>query len=353
MSFSVKKLLGQAYMKWFPIPLPPPDAFKDQIVLVTGGTAGLGLAAAVHFINLGAAEVIITSRDSARSKTALEIIERETGGRSKGRLRVMDLDMSRYASVVAFSEGVKKIRQGKGGIDTVVLNAGLSTIEFTRGEEGWDQNIQVNTLSTILLALLLLPWMKAERANRSAPAHLAVTGSGRHLDPNIQEWQKWASETGLLEHFSKPENWPGASNMYATTKLMAQYAVNELVKMALGPDGRPEVIINTMCPGIVASDLSRNLRELGVIVVIFASIFLGLFAKTPLNGARTYMAACLTKESEHGKFIKFYGSDSDYQKQADIIITSEDGKKMQAVVWSEMTAEFAAKVPEVKGILKS
>ncbi|XDG03389.1 hypothetical protein ABKA04_003004 [Annulohypoxylon sp. FPYF3050] len=331
---SIKKLLGQAYMKWFPIPLPPPDAFKDQVVLVTGGTAGLGLAAAVHFINLGAAEVIITSRDSARSKTALETIERETGGRSKGRIRVMDLDMSRYASVVAFAEEAKKIRQGKGGIDTVVLNAGLSTIEFTRGEEGWDQNIQVNTLSTILLALLLLPWMKAERANRSAPAHLAVVGSGRHLEPNIQEWQKWASETGLLEHFSKPENWPGASNMYATTKLMAQYAVNELVKMALGPDG-------------------RNLRELGVIVVFAASIFLGLFAKTPSNGARTYMAACLTKESEHGKFIKFYGSDSDYQKQTDIIITGEDGKKMQAVVWSEMTAEFTAKVPEVREILKS
>ncbi|KAI1093428.1 NAD(P)-binding protein [Rostrohypoxylon terebratum] len=353
MAFSVKKLLAQAYMKWFPIPLPPPDSFKDQVVLVTGGTAGLGLAAAVHFVNLGAAEVIITSRDSARSKTALETIERETGGRSKGRVRVMDLDMSRYASVVAFAKEVKKIRQGKGGVDTVVLNAGLSTIEFTRGEEGWDQNIQVNTLSTVLLALLLLPWMKAERANRSAPAHLAVVGSGRHLEPDIQEWQKWASETGLLEHFSKPENWPGASKMYATTKLMAQYSVNELVKMALGPDGRPEVIINTMCPGVVATDLSRHLRKLGVFVVFVASIFLGIFAKSPSNGARTYMATCLTKESEHGKFVRFYSSDIEYQERADAVILSEDGKKMQAIVWSELMTEFAAKVPEVRGISKS
>lgn len=114
----------------------------------------------------------------------------------------------------------------------------IENYKITNDSTYRDQNIQVNTLSTILLALLLLPWMKAERANRSAPAHLAVTGSGRHLDPNIQEWQKWASETGLLEHFSKPENWPGASNMYAATKLMAQFSVNELVKMALGPDGR-------------------------------------------------------------------------------------------------------------------
>ncbi|KAI1210315.1 NAD(P)-binding protein [Annulohypoxylon truncatum] len=352
MAFSIQKLLIQAYMKWFPIPLPPPDSFKDQTVLVTGGTSGLGLAAAVHFVNLGAAEVIITSRNSARSKTALATIERETGGRSKGRVRVMDLDMSRYASVVAFAEEVKKINRGKGGIDTVVLNAGLSTVEPTRGEEGWDQNIQVNTLSTVLLALLLLPWMKAERANRSAPAHLAVVGSGRHLEPNIQEWKEWASETSLLEHFSKPENWPGSSMMYATTKLMAQYAVNELVKMALGPDGHPEVIINTMCPGLVASDLSRDLNKMGIVVALIAPIFLGIFAKSPSNGARTYMAACLTTESEHGKFIKFYSSDADYQEKADVVITGEDGREMQALVWSEMKAEFTAKVPETREILK-
>ncbi|KAI2471778.1 NAD(P)-binding protein [Annulohypoxylon bovei var. microspora] len=353
MAFSIRKLLGQAYMKWFPIPLPPDDSFQDQTIVVTGGTSGLGLAAAVHFVNLGAAEVIITSRDSARSKTALAAIERETGGRGKGRVQVMDLDMSRYASVVVFVEELKKVRQGKGGVDHVVLNAGLSSLNFKLGEEGWDQNIQVNTLSTVLLAILLLPWMKAERANRSAPAHLAVVGSGRHVEPDIQEWKKWASESSLLEHFSKPENWPGPRMMYATTKLMAQYAANELTRMALGPDGCPEVIVNTMCPGIVASGLSRDLKSKGIVVVIMVTIFLGLFAKSPSNGARTYLAACLTKESEHGKFIRFYGSDADYQEQADAVLDGEDGRNMQAWVWSEMKAEFTAKVPETREILKS
>ncbi|KAI0885302.1 NAD(P)-binding protein [Annulohypoxylon maeteangense] len=353
MAFAIQKLLAQVYMKWFHIPLPPPDSFKDQSVLVTGGTAGLGLAAAVHFVNLGATDVIITSRDSARSQAAIATIERDTKGRSKGRVRVMDLDMSRYASVVTFAEEARKIRQGKGGIDTVVLNAGLSTIAPTLSEEGWDLNIQVNTLSTILLALLLLPWLRAERANRSAPAHLAVVGSGRHLEPNIQEWKKWTSETGPLEHFSKPDNWPGASTMYATTKLMAQYAVNELVKMALGSSGRPKVVVNTMCPGFVASDLSRDLKQLGIVVSLIVTIFTVIFGKSPSNGARTYVAACLTKESEHGRFLKFYGSDADYQETADTVITGEDGRDMQALVWSEMKTEFVAKVPEVREILKS
>lgn len=133
----MSKLLYQAYMKWFPIPLPPANAFAHQVAVVTGGTSGLGLAAAVHFINLGAAEVIITSRDSSRAKTALAEIERETGGRSKGRVRVMDLDMNRYASVVAFARELRKVRQGQGGVDYVVLSAGLAGVEFQVVDEGW------------------------------------------------------------------------------------------------------------------------------------------------------------------------------------------------------------------------
>lgn len=130
-------MLYQAYMKWFAIPLPPANAFKDQVAVVTGATSGLGLATAVHFINFGAAEVIITSRNSSRAKDALATIERETNGRSKGRVRVVDLDMTRYASVVAFAQEIKKVKQGSGGVDTVVLNAGVAGVDFELTSEGW------------------------------------------------------------------------------------------------------------------------------------------------------------------------------------------------------------------------
>jgi NAD(P)-dependent dehydrogenase (short-subunit alcohol dehydrogenase family) len=133
----MSKLLYQAYMKWFPISLPEPGSFNGQTVLVTGGTSGLGLAAAVHFMHLGAAEVIITSRNPGRTREALAALDKETYGLSGDVVRVIELDMNRYDSVVAFVEEVKKIRAGRGGVDVVLLNAGVIGVEFTAVDEGW------------------------------------------------------------------------------------------------------------------------------------------------------------------------------------------------------------------------
>lgn len=93
-------------------------------------------------------------------------------------------------------------------------------------------------LSTVLLGLLLLSWMKEERANRATPAHLGFVGSGQHVEPDIGAWAAWAAaDGGALQHLNKPENFPGPIPMYAATKLMVTYAAAELAKRALGPDG--------------------------------------------------------------------------------------------------------------------
>ncbi|KAI1257778.1 hypothetical protein MGN70_000822 [Eutypa lata] len=343
-------ILSQMYMKYVNIPLPPAGTFKGQAVLITGGTSGLGLAAAAHFVNLGAQEVIITSRNAARASGALSTLERETQGRSKDVVRVETLDMTSYASVAALSAEIKKVRAGRGGIDHVILNAGTYGVDFTMAEEGWEQNILVNVLSTVLLGLLLIPWLKEERANRATPAHLSVVSSGQHVNPDIGTWATWIPE-GVLQHFNKPENWPGPIPMYAATKLMDVYAFDELSKRALGPDGRPQVIVNTMCPGPVKTDLSRHFSEKYAAFVVVRTIFTGLFAKSSADGARTYVAVGLTKEDEHGKFVQFYQPEGDYKKAARTNIMSAAGREMQSQIWTEITTELSAKVPEVKDIL--
>lgn len=102
-----------------------------------------------------------------------------------------------------------------------------------------DQNIQVNVLSTTLLAILLLPWLKAERANRSSPAHISIVGSGTHIATNPRTWDDYITKDGgVLAHFRDPKNWPGPDSMYTTTKMMVHYAAAELAKLAKGKNNR-------------------------------------------------------------------------------------------------------------------
>ena len=104
-----------------------------------------------------------------------------------------------------------------------------------------EEVLQVNTLSTTLLALLMLPWLKQLATQRQSPAHMTFVSSGQHTEPPLQDWLKWVDKShGVLAYYNKEENWPtytiGA--MYGISKLLMEYAIKELCKMSLGPDGQ-------------------------------------------------------------------------------------------------------------------
>jgi len=121
-------------MKWFPDPLPPAGSYAGQRVLVTGANTGLGFAAAVHLVNLGAAEVLITARSAAKGEAARARIEAETG--MAGRVRALLLDMDDYASVVALVSQLRTDYAGSGGLDAVLLNAGIHNAAYVRSPAG-------------------------------------------------------------------------------------------------------------------------------------------------------------------------------------------------------------------------
>ncbi|KAF3000511.1 hypothetical protein E8E14_006725 [Neopestalotiopsis sp. 37M] len=321
--------------KFIPDPLPDLGSFKGQAVLITGATSGLGLAAAIHFLNLGASEVIITARSPEKGESAKRNIEAAAAVRQVGsdgsKVHVLILDMNRYSSIVSFVDQLKQVRQGSGGIDYAVLNAGIGAPEFRQSPEGLEEDLQVNAVSTILLGRLILDMMKSERRNRTSPAHLGFVSSGQAANCDIAAWSSWKHE-GILAHMSKEENWPGNGEAYNNSKLVALYGIREISKLAMDSSTkRPDVIVNAICPGIVKTDITRDAGTV-------ASIFVNILGKSPEHGARALIRAGLTTEAGHGHFVNFYMTESEF--------LSEAGSKMQSIIWKEIIDIIAPNTPQ-------
>lgn len=88
----------------------------------------------------------------------------------------MIVDLTDFASVTAFS---RQVSQEIGELHVVLLCAGVMIPRFTLGPEGYELNLQVNVLSTALMALLLLPKVRdtVTRSGRGDPAHICFLNS--------------------------------------------------------------------------------------------------------------------------------------------------------------------------------
>ncbi|KAI1759343.1 hypothetical protein GGR53DRAFT_527500 [Hypoxylon sp. FL1150] len=334
-------------------PPPAPATYDGQTVVVTGGTAGIGLAAAIRFAKLGA-DVVVTYRSAARGEAARRRIAESVlaaGVQKTVTVTLMRLDMGSYASCVAFVDELRRSYGGK-GVDVVVLNAGRMSPNYETSAEGWEQTIQVNALSTILLGLLLLPWMKEERAHRESPAHLVFTSSRDHLYPNAREWAVWAKNEGILNHLNDDKNWPSfwatQKPNYANSKLLLMYGIREITDRALGPDGKPEVIVTSYCPGTVRTEIARDIARYNWLARLIVPIYMAVLGKSLDNGGRHCVAAAMMPEHEHGRFATAWLSEEQYNRKARLNVTSDCGKNIQAMAWKEIIRELKAKVPTLQ-----
>ena len=134
-----------------------------RTVVVTGGSSGIGLAAAQAFAR-GGDEVVLLGRTKERLDRAVELV-RAAGGRTPAAYRAdfAELDQVREvgAAVAAAYER----------IDVFANNAG-NLVAARRTVDGLDLSLQTNHLGGFLLANLLL-----DRLRAAAPARIITTAS--------------------------------------------------------------------------------------------------------------------------------------------------------------------------------
>ena len=277
--------------KWSP-PADPNTSFAGKTVLLTGATSGLGFEAAIKYVSLGVDTLIIGARNLTTAKQTTEAIE--TRANRHGVVQIWDLDMNSFASVKAFAERVdREVTK----LDVALLNAGLYLRTYVKSPDGWEETLQVNILSTTLLALLLLPKLKASGTDTD-PVHLAITSSGMHRA--VQP--KWINVEGsILTHLNDEASF-NTDRQYNTSKLLVEYTVRELAALVTGPDGKTSVIVTSLCPGFCGSGLARQFDSLPERILKF--IFYGIFGRPVEHGSRSLVSATTQGLESHGRFWK-------------------------------------------------
>jgi NAD(P)-dependent dehydrogenase (short-subunit alcohol dehydrogenase family) len=156
--------------KTLPI-VPTSQDCAGKTYIVTGANTGLGFECAKHLVGLSAKRVILGVRSLSRGDTAKAKIEAETG--REGVAEVWHLDLNSHESVKEFGEKV----QGLDRVDAIIENASVALVKWTIAE-GLETTLTVNVVSTMLLAILVLPKLQESAKRFGISPHLVVVGSG-------------------------------------------------------------------------------------------------------------------------------------------------------------------------------
>jgi NAD(P)-dependent dehydrogenase (short-subunit alcohol dehydrogenase family) len=147
----------------------------DRVVLLTGGTSGIGRAAVERLAERGAT-VLFTGRDREAGEAVLRSIRTahpESGG------SFYRVDFSEFDAV---RELARRVRSDYDRLDALVNNAGTSQSERRTTEDGVELTFAVNHLAPFLLTNLL-----ASRLRESAPARVVTTTSALHEDGSLSD----------------------------------------------------------------------------------------------------------------------------------------------------------------------
>ncbi|KAK3684817.1 short-chain dehydrogenase/reductase-like protein [Podospora appendiculata] len=301
------------------LPVPTTD-YTGKTVIVTGSSGGIGLECARHFARLSA------KKGKQSSKTLRHSIS--TTATTRDVVEVWPLDLTSFESVRAFC---RRAETTLNRLDVLLENAGVFVSEFVLAEGGHETIVTVNVLSTFLMAVLLLPKLRATAARFNVTPHLTIVGSDAHYYARFPQ----RKEPNIFEALKRED--PGAfTERYNVSKLLLVLLTRQLARRCR-PAG---VVINTANPGFCRSRLFRNLPRL---LDVLARTLMVLCGRPNEMGARALLAAVDGSLGEtHGAFVM-----NCKVVQPSVFVLSDEDERVGEKVWGEMMAILEGVAPGV------
>lgn len=247
---------------------------QGKACLITGGSDGIGYAAARELARRGA-RVVIIGRNPAKTDAAVARIAAAAGNPAVERI-VADLSSQREVRRAA-AEALDRLPR----IDVLLNNAGAIFLSKRISPDGLEMTFALNHLGYFLLTTLLL-----ERLKASAPARIINVSSSSHRKAGnfpLTDLPDAAKSRGY--------------RAYGRSKLCNILFTYELARRLAGAG----VTVNAAHPGLVRTRIARNNGILGRAV----NAIIGARGVTAAQGAATliHLAASPDADGVTGQYF--------------------------------------------------
>uniref|UniRef100_A0A8I3S669 Carbonyl reductase (NADPH) n=1 Tax=Canis lupus familiaris TaxID=9615 RepID=A0A8I3S669_CANLF len=234
----------------------------SRVALVTGANKGIGFAIARELCRQFSGDVVLTARDEARGRAAVQQLQAE--GLSP-RFHLLDIDD--LHSIRALRDFLRK---EYGGLDVLVNNAGIAfkTNDPTPFHIQAEVTMKTNFFGTRDVCTELLPLMKPQGRVVNVSSIMSFLAL-KQCSPELQ--QKFTSETiteeelGMLMNkfledvkngVHKKEGWPDIKIAAYSVSKMGVTVLSRIHARKLSEQRRDDkILLNACCPGWVRTDM--------------------------------------------------------------------------------------------------
>ncbi|KAF2024040.1 MFS general substrate transporter [Setomelanomma holmii] len=255
-------LTGLSKLRWA-VKHPPSDPtviFTGKTVFVTGANTGLGFEAALKYTSKGCAKLILGVRSLEKGTLAKQqILQQSQRQHEPDFIKVLTVDLAGFASVQTFATHPAEECKDT-GLDIALFKAGLANPAYTASPTGYEMAMQLNVLSTALMAWLIMPILTSTASRTTSQDREGEAGAKPHLTfvnsiAHTEVQKAWYTQPPLNSSLLAFANSPALFEQrkkYAAVKLLGMSIMWHFALTA------PEVVVNSCCPFFCRTELGRN-----------------------------------------------------------------------------------------------
>lgn len=289
-----------------------PD-LKDQVIIVTGGNAGLGLETVKQLSSHNAARIYLAARSQDKAEQAIR--EQRAANTKTSDVVFMRLDL---ASLESVKDAASEFLGRENRLDILINNAGIMMTPEGLTEDGFEIQFGTNVIGPALFTHLLLPLMR-ETTKINPETRMVMLSSAAHaMAPGdiykINEFRTKMSDRRTTQR-------------YTISKLADLHYAKALAER------EPHVKIVPVHPGMVATNLHHASQ--GLLLRPFLYTAGALFATPVEKGALSQIWAAVSPDVKIGQYYGPVG-------KAECGSKASQNRHLQEQLYEYVQSEIAA-----------